>query len=346
MPTGQRASNKEKIDVLDSSIIKELLANSRKPLTQIAEKFKVSNLTIIKRFDSLKKRGIIRGSSVIVDFAFFDAEGLGALFVNVNPMSLNDFLKEIRSAPGPFSFPVIQKFNKNINLIIVSLVRNFQELQNLKDTIKQHSAVIDVTTNVFTYMKVNPTNLKMEFEQIESVNVGLETVRCSNNLVEIDEIDRTIVEFLYEDSQISFRKIAKETNVSLDTVTRRYQKLIKHGVIQPVIQVDILKLGYQAYVFFGILVVANSIRRTVTDAVTKIPDVVAVMETTGEADLTVIAVTRDILHTFEIGNEINGTKGVRRVWIIKYDIPKLSDPNFYSTIYPPPHWNNLNVQQK
>jgi DNA-binding Lrp family transcriptional regulator len=141
MHSEQDASNKEKIDVLDIYIIKELLANSRKSLTEIAEKCKVSKLTIHNRVDLLRKKGIIRGSSVIVDFAFFEAEGLGALFVNVNPRLFNAFLKDIRSTSWPFSFPVIQKFNKNINIIIVCLIRNFQELQDLKDSIKQHSAV-------------------------------------------------------------------------------------------------------------------------------------------------------------------------------------------------------------
>lgn len=159
---GQVIDDLSKIDELDVKIIKELLANSRKPFSEIAEKYNVTTLTVYNRFNELKKSGVIRGSSIIVDFSNFEAEGLMSLRINVNPQQLNNFLKEIRSIQGPFFYTHEQKFKKECNVIVVSLVKNLRELDKLKETLRHHSAVISIQTNVWTYMKVKPDNLKLE----------------------------------------------------------------------------------------------------------------------------------------------------------------------------------------
>lgn len=162
----------------------------------------------------------------------------------------------------------------------------------------------------------------------------------------IDEIDKSIIEFLFKDSQISFRKIAKEMGLSTDTIARRYRKLVEEKVIHPVIQIDITKFGYEGYAFFSIMVDSHNIRRTVTNTVGDLFDVVAVMEETGDSDLTVIAAVRSITHAFEIGENISRTIGVRRVWINSIRVPDMAESSFYQLIYPPPHWNNLNATKK
>jgi DNA-binding Lrp family transcriptional regulator len=163
--------------------------------------------------------------------------------------------------------------------------------------------------------------------------------------LKIDEIDKSIIEFLYKDSQISFRKMAKEMGLSTDTIARRYKKMIEEKIIHPVIQIDITKFGYEGYVFFSLMVESQNIRRTVTNTVAELPDIVAVMEETGSSDLTVITAVRSITHTFEIGENISKTKGVRRVWINSIRIPNMTESSFYQLIYPPQHWNNLNANK-
>jgi Lrp/AsnC family transcriptional regulator for asnA, asnC and gidA len=160
----------------------------------------------------------------------------------------------------------------------------------------------------------------------------------------LDDIDRQIIEFLTKDSRASFRKIAKQTDVSVDTITRRYQKLEKNNVIQPTITVNLRKLGYEAVVFFGLKVASQNVLRKITEKVGTIPDITAVMETTGEYDLTVIAAVRNITHTFKVGEDISKVPGVRRVSIDKFALPSL--PPWKDSVYPPPIWHNLDVGTK
>ena len=118
---------------------------------------------------------------------------------------------------------------------------------------------------------------------------------------------------------------------------RRYQKLYENHVIQPTIRVNLAKLGYEAFAFFGIMISSQGILRQVTNKVGKITDIVAVMETTGDYDLTVIGVVRNIGHSFKIGKEIAETSGVKKVAIEVFQLLSPKDT------YPPPPWFNLDV---
>jgi DNA-binding Lrp family transcriptional regulator len=154
----------------------------------------------------------------------------------------------------------------------------------------------------------------------------------------MDDADVRIIESLTHNSMASFRKIAQEIGLSIDTVMRRFQKLEKNKVIQPIITVDPTKLGYEAFVFFGLKVAPQGELRQVTDKVAEIPDITAVMETTGEYDLTVIGIVRNIKHIFQIGEEIAKVQGIRKVIIDRINLP------LGTAIYPPPPWHNLHLK--
>jgi Lrp/AsnC family transcriptional regulator, regulator for asnA, asnC and gidA len=154
----------------------------------------------------------------------------------------------------------------------------------------------------------------------------------------LDELDHKIIDLLMNDSRISFRKIAKELDVSSDTIMRRFHDLEKNYVIQPTITVNLEKLGYEAMAFFGIKVSSQKALRQITNAVGRIPDITAVMETTGEYDLTVIANVRSIRHVFKIGEEIMKVDGVRRASIHELQLPFVGEATF-----PPKIWHNLDI---
>lgn len=158
----------------------------------------------------------------------------------------------------------------------------------------------------------------------------------------LDELDHQIIEFLAKDSRASFRKIAKEIGSSADTIMRRYKKLEKDKVIQPTITINLVKLGYEALATFGLKVVSQNVLRQITEKVAEIPDVTAVMETTGEHDLMVIAAVRSIRHTFKVGEDISNINGVRKVSIDQLQLP----PSEEIGIFPPPPWHNLDISTK
>ncbi len=156
----------------------------------------------------------------------------------------------------------------------------------------------------------------------------------------MDDKDSKIIDILRKDSRVSFRKIAKETGLSTDTVMRRYQKLEKEGVIQPTIKVDLVKLGYEAMTNFTVKVTAQSDLSAVIKEAAKIPDVLAIIGVAGKYDLLLMTCVRSINHVFEIGDEIAKIPGIRRIAIDQFILPFKGDATF-----PPPVWHNLNTRQ-
>lgn len=152
----------------------------------------------------------------------------------------------------------------------------------------------------------------------------------------MDDTDLKIIDILLKDSRVSFRKIAKETGLSTDTVMRRYQRLENEDEIQPIIKIDYAKLGYEAMVVFFVRVAALGSLSTIIETAAKIPDVISVITASGMYDLMVMALVRSVKHSFKIGEEIEKIPDVSRVTIDLFQLPPDGDATF-----PPRGWNNL-----
>jgi len=69
-------------------------------------------------------------------------------------------------------------------------------------------------------------------------------------LIEIDSLDKSIIELLFKDCRISYRTIAKDFAISVGTVHNRIQKLIKNGIIKKFeTKFDFFKIGYSINAF-------------------------------------------------------------------------------------------------
>lgn len=155
----------------------------------------------------------------------------------------------------------------------------------------------------------------------------------------MDDADLRIIETLAKNSRASFRKIAKQTGLSADTVMRRYKRLEKEGKIQPTITVNLGKLGYETMVWFTARVTGQSDPSKVIEEIAKIPNLTTIMKATGPYDLMLVACARNITHAQKIGKEIEATPGIMKVGIDLFLPPFNVDAAF-----PPPDWHNLHKQ--
>jgi len=169
MPTSVRKNVREKenekatpkkLSELDILIIKTLLKNSRVGFQQIAKEYKTSVATVTNRFNRLKREGIITGSTAIIDLSHFGVECDGMLYINVNSNNVKEFIQDMHDLKGFNLFP--QRLNQKYNFKSWSPIKNIRDLENLKKALKQHSAVIDVETHLWTYMKVTLQNIALE----------------------------------------------------------------------------------------------------------------------------------------------------------------------------------------
>ena len=107
--------------------------------------------------------------------------------------------------------------------------------------------------------------------------------------VEMDELDRKILQAYLTDSRISYRELAHKLGVSTTTVQSRTSKLEKAGVIRGFSAIyDHEKIGYQLTAITEITVAKGKLLELERE-VAKISQVLAVYDVTGLTDAMVIA---------------------------------------------------------
>lgn len=105
----------------------------------------------------------------------------------------------------------------------------------------------------------------------------------------IDEVDRRILAVMLHDCRMSYRKIARKTNVSVGTVLTRVKRLEKAGLIKGFSALlEHEKLGYQLTAIAEITVSKGKLLE-MEQAISKYPNVCAVYDITGLTDALVIA---------------------------------------------------------
>ncbi len=91
---------------------------------------------------------------------------------------------------------------------------------------------------------------------------------------------------------------------STDTVINRFEKLKNMKAIKVVIQIDPSKIGYQAVAGFNVALMSRSDAAETVKKISEIPDVIHIVKTSGDYDLSIMAVVKTFDHFFAIRNEI------------------------------------------
>lgn len=104
----------------------------------------------------------------------------------------------------------------------------------------------------------------------------------------IDALDKKILKALNKNARMSFRKIAKELNISPATFHNKIKKLENSGVLNGYIPlIDTESLGINLIAVIGLRVNQEK-DNEVQDLMSKFPQVVAIYEVTGDWDLILI----------------------------------------------------------
>jgi Lrp/AsnC family transcriptional regulator, leucine-responsive regulatory protein len=113
----------------------------------------------------------------------------------------------------------------------------------------------------------------------------------------IDRTDRRILSLIQADAHLSNKEVAKKVNLSPTPCLRRIGLLEQAGYIRRYKAVlDPAKLGYGIRAFLTIKRSRESHRETVWERITVIPEVIACHVVSGEFDLLVELVARDMDH--------------------------------------------------
>jgi DNA-binding Lrp family transcriptional regulator len=114
--------------------------------------------------------------------------------------------------------------------------------------------------------------------------------------MDVDKIDIAIIDALKKDARTSFRDIARLLKVSPDTISNRFERLKKEGVIiNSTVVIDPSRIGYSFIARFGINV-KPAYSPQVLEKIIRLPSVIVASKLVGSHDVIAISVVKDFHH--------------------------------------------------
>ena len=313
-----------KLNHLDAKILHILLKDGRTGYDELAEACKVTKNVAWKRFKAMEKKGVIKGATVQINYRHFGFDALATLLISVNADRIEQVMELMQKVTEVRAF---RRYYSVYNVRAFASLRDLNELDQIKQMIKQRIPTIGLKTYIWTGVRNIPENLNLTgtLKNSDSKNQHedlIQTVGAPKAETPIDELDKQIIAKLTLDGRASFTQIGKQIGVSTETVIKRYHKLKENGSMKVSIQINPHKIGYSSILDFNIAFAAQgSLANTVFVSLTKIPDIIAITKTSGDYDLQVTAMIRDISESFAIQDQIARISGVAKVEASARKIP-------------------------
>jgi Lrp/AsnC family transcriptional regulator, regulator for asnA, asnC and gidA len=136
----------------------------------------------------------------------------------------------------------------------------------------------------------------------------------SNNISNIDSLDRKILSILTKNARIPFLEVARECNVSGAAIHQRVQRLTKLGIISgSQFMVDPKKLGYHTCAYIGIFLDNAALFHDVSERLFKIAEITQCHYTTGQYAMFVKVYAKDNEHLRRVlADKIQSINGIMR----------------------------------
>ena len=325
-----------KLNELDSKILRILLTNGRASYDELAEECGVTKNAAWKRCRVMEKKDIIRGATVQINFSHFGFDALATLLISVNAQQVEQVMEYIGNITEVRAY---RQYNSVYNVRAVTTLRDLNELDHVKQIIKEKLPTIGLKTYIWTGIRTIPENLNLT-GVAKDANEGNQQNFSKpefspKHSVTIDDLDKQIVAKLALDGRASFTQISKQLGVSTDTVVKRYHKLKEKGAVKVSIQINPNKIGYTSILDFNIAFSTPGVlSNTFVESLAKIPDVIIITKTSGDYDLQVTAMIRDIAESFAIQDQIARISGVTKIEVSARKIPdKWPTPQQYLSTF-------------
>ncbi len=132
--------------------------------------------------------------------------------------------------------------------------------------------------------------------------------------LQIDNLDRKILDIITKNARIPYLEVARECNVSGAAIHQRVQRLIRTGVIKgSEFKVDPIMVGFRTCAYIGLYLDNPGKYREAIKKLADIPEVIECHYTTGNYSLFIKVYTRDNEHLREVlTDKVQAIPGVMR----------------------------------
>lgn len=308
---------------LDAKILKNLLKNGRISYEELSKVCAVSKNKVWKRCRAMEKKGIIRGATTQINFQDFGFAALASLLIRVEAQQIEEIMEFIEKITEIHAY---RQYNSVYNIRAFATLRDLNELDYVKQVIRRKLPTIGLKTYIWTGVRNIPENLSLWVapSDVNESGKSNSNVCKSGNKIKIDDLDKQILQKLTLDGRMSFTEIGKEIGLSTNTILKRYHKLVENGSIKVSIQIDPKKIGYTSIMDFNIAFTTHGeLSDDTVESLAKIPDIIIITKTSGDYDLQLTAMVRDIEQSFEIQDQIARVHGVTQIEPSSRKIPDM-----------------------
>ena len=141
------------LDKIDRELLRELQKNPTESFLNVAKKIGISSPTVKRRFEALKSKGVITGSSILVDLSKIGFKGKAFLLVKTSKnYDFKNLVVTIKEIPNIF---LISSMIGQFDILVMALVKNIEDVIKIVNQLKEIPGISEVNW-VFTTDKQFP----------------------------------------------------------------------------------------------------------------------------------------------------------------------------------------------
>lgn len=326
---------RQRIDDIDVIILQTLLKDPRTSFNKIAKHTKTSINAVRTRFRRLQDLRIIKGSILQINPNYWGYNCIAYLTIVADNNRKEKVLENLKNLPNLLH--IFQQIGR-ININCLATLKNVNQLAHIIEDVKKNSGVIDVSSMIWVdvvkmdhpeNLVISPFSGTSNSSHMTSVNIDY-GVSNTNDTVsstkakqkspetnpELDNIDLYLLRILTENARTSFSKIAQVLGISVQSVSRRYNRLRETVAPYSSITLDLRKIGYVGTALFLIKASHKDGVSKILERMLKIPNVITAIRTLGNFDLFIAAPFSDFDNIFNLNESITGISGVMEVELL------------------------------
>lgn len=303
---------------IDVEILRQLLKDGRKSFTAIAKENKTTKDVVWKHYKDMESVGIIVGATVQFNFQKLGYSGVAVIMINVESQSVNEVFNRLTKIPDLTCY---RYYNSTYNIAAISRLKSLRDIEHFKAVISKEIKINEITTNIWTNVRNIPENILSHTQAHDSEKETLQFEESKNVHTTVDDLDKEIIEILTKDGRLPFKRVSEVLGVSTDTVARRYEKLTKANLIKVSIQINPLKLGYQAILDVNIALKNHGETSEIVQNLSEIPAVSYLVKLSGSYDLSVAVLVKDCRDIIAIDERIASMLNVKRTEATLREVP-------------------------
>jgi Lrp/AsnC family transcriptional regulator for asnA, asnC and gidA len=300
------------IDKTDSRILRILLSESRFSFTELAEQCGISLTSVIRRYERLKKIGIIKGEHMFLNPLSLGFDSIAEIGIHTDVADKEKVSQLLKSRLSVDAHSWIGRYELfgTLRAKKLSELNELVKKADVKPYVKQVDVLIlaDLWNNPW-----HPENFIIEPYERDDKIIFPERA-TGRDYVELDEIDKGIAQALGKNSRIAFSELAKKFSISTANVIRRYNSLRKNNVINlSSISIDVSKIGYNAIIDSFLRVTDKGAIAETETQLLQIPNsVFCAKYIVGPYDMRVATLASGFQDFFTVRDQVLSIKNIRK----------------------------------